>query len=282
MNDSSKTVWIHKPDGVLYSVAISAPWLPVDGYPEEVPEEWRSNPDPEKLKVQWLALRKFLMKNAFVTTFHLSAPAMYDCVFARDFAWVIGDNLIITKSKLKHRSLEAGWVYAAFEDRGCRPAMLAEGCWAEGADLIPTHPYEFALGHGRRTSFGASWWVQKEYFEGSKFSIHETSKEGPGIPQHLLGGNRVVGGTLYHRVDVEPLPGWRGKVQALEPNKEVVELLSMNWLVLSPTEILMPDDTPQTKAMMEKNGITVYTLPMSEFRSMGGGFACATLPLWRL
>jgi len=198
-----------------------------------------------------------------------------DSMFVRDMAKIVGDVIYVTRSGLAHRSSEADYIMKWFRCNYSSPMKLMIG-FVEASDILIMNDGSFSVACGGRS--------QKKAIE---FWSHETrcivqyvDKFGPSIPQHLLGGNRIVGTRLFTRSDTENFK-WSGEIIHLKPSKEVNEKLSMNWITLSPNSVLMPDDCPETESILEDNGIVVYKSKMNEIRKLGGGFACLTLPICR-
>jgi len=270
--------YINAPDTRLEAVAISRPPLEL---PDSLPATWSAMPDLHELRMEWAVLHRWLAERCEVTVLSIADKTAFDATFIRDIAAVIGPYVLMTKSGVQHRSIEYEKACSAFLTAGLGRWPWNGGGYCEGADVLPVSKNTWYVGIGDRTDeHGADDVIQWASMQ-KRMKVHKVAKTGPSVPQHLLGGNRIIGGTLYTRSDIEPVP-WDGPVVMLEPSVEIVERLSMNWLTLSESEVLLPDDCPEMKRLLEVNGITVYTLSMRQLRRMDGGFACSTLPLRRL
>ena len=270
-------VRIESPDGPLEAVVLSRP--PKD-LPAQLPSTWSEMPDLDSLHREWGMLESFLRSRFETYVVDIASADLYDAMFIRDIACVIGDYLLLTKSGVEHRSGEHDAACRAFVEAGIGRWPWAEWSgFCEGADVLPVSEREWLIGVGARTDEAGARYVM-QWASSQDVQISTVGKEGPSVPQHLLGGNRVVGGVLYTRRDVERIP-WDGPVCVLDHEEEVVQRYSMNWLTISKTEVLMADDCPDTKSLLEANGVNVNTLPMGEIRKLEGGFACATLPIRR-
>lgn len=270
--------YIDSPDGVLEAVALSRPPRVL---PDSLPESWSEMPELEALHSEWSELVSWLERTiGEVVTIDIATKEMYDATFIRDMASVVGPYVLMTRSGVPHRKPEHNAACAAFLNQGVGRWPWSGAGKCEGADVLPVGPRVWYVGCGGRTDQdGANHVLQWSDMQRST-AVFKVEKSGPPVPQHLLGGNRVVGGVLYTRTDVEHIP-WEGPAVVMEPDDEIVDRLAMNWLTLSPTEVLMADDCPEMADLLRSNGVEVYTLSMREIRKMDGGFACSTLPLRR-
>jgi N-dimethylarginine dimethylaminohydrolase len=66
-----------------------------------------------------------------------------------------------------------------------------------------------------------------------------------------------------------------------DENEEIREGFALNIVTISPREILMPANNPNTRKKMETSGIVCHEVSVQEIHKMGGGLACMILPLWR-
>lgn len=270
--------YIDSPDGELEAVALSRP--PRD-LPDSLPASWSEMPDLKELHEEWSRLVGWLERSGReVKTIDIATKEMYDATFIRDIASVIGPYVLMTRSGVPHRQPEHNAACAAFLIQGIGRWPWAGAGKCEGADVLPVGPRVWYVGTGSRTDeSGADHVLQWSEMQ-QDLVVYKVEKSGPPVPQHLLGGNRVVDGVLYTRTDVERMP-WDGPAVIMEPDEEIVSRLAMNWLTLSPREVLMADDCTNMRDLLRSNGIEVYTLPMRQIRKMDGGFACCTLPLRR-
>lgn len=270
---------IHTPDGTLRAVLVSSVRGLLAAMPSATPASWLSMPDPVGLQHEVHALHEFLRSKAETIVLDVADGELYDGIYARDYGAVVGRELYVMRSPVSHRAGEQMRVLHGLALHGIPAVAVPADARGEGADLLPLGGGEWSVATGRRSTVALADWVEQRLPASSV--LHRTHKRGPAVPQHLLGGNRLLGGVLYHRDDVEPLPGWRGPVERLAVDDEVHERLAMNWLVLARAEVLMPDDCPHVRRLLENRGVHVHALPMGNLRAMGGGFACATLPLNR-
>lgn len=218
---------------------------------------------------------------AFVDTLEAHGVSVYpwcpavppDGHFVRDVAVVIGDVLQWVRPAGHRR-----WEPAAYLAHAAHP--LKERPWTgpgtmEGADVLCMAPRVYSISVGYRTTPDAAEWLAAQYPE---YEWHIIQRTGPPIPQHALGGHRVIGGTMFCRTDAERLP-WPGPKVMLTPDDEIVKRYAMNWCALGPHSVLLADDTPNMARTLRQRGVVVYTADMAPLRAMGGGFACMTLPL---
>jgi len=57
--------------------------------------------------------------------------------------------------------------------------------------------------------------------------------------------------------------------------------IALNMLAVNPGTVVMDSDQPMLRRELEKRGITVIPHKLSHSRTLGGGFHCVTLDLWR-
>jgi N-dimethylarginine dimethylaminohydrolase len=239
-----------------------------------VPDSWGSIPDPERLLFEHDSLCRKLESLGVLVVKHdvPEGSDLIDAVFVRDIAKVVASNLVLCKPKSPHRQPEAElfkrqWKWGVTTEA---PHPI------EGADVLLDEGWVFVSTGDRTTSWGASSF--KHVYPGRRFVF--TEKDGPSVPQHLLGGHRILRDKLFQRIDVAPM-GWQHEIIDVEPNEEVTERLSLNWIALDHRSVLMPSGCPETKRLLTSNGVEVFTSPMEELSKLNGGFACGSLPLRR-
>ena len=82
------------------------------------------------------------------------------------------------------------------------------------------------------------------------------------------------------------LPFWFLKMLK-EKGYEIIEadrddpMLTNNCLAIAPGKVLFPEIGVRTRKNLEKAGVEVLPVDVSEINKLGGGIHCATLPLWR-
>tara|TARA_Y100000592_G_scaffold100966_1_gene184140 strand:- start:2773 stop:3609 length:837 start_codon:yes stop_codon:yes gene_type:complete len=274
---AERKFWINDPDGKLEWVALSSPLDLIKDMPRKTPKTWRGMPSADKLLKEWEDVADFLNRRCKLTVLPVASNHRYDGMFARDFGTVILDRLYLAASDAPSRRTEQLAVMTALMMQGIEYEYIPSNLTSEGADFIPIGGRTWAAGIGGRTCERAVRHLRRA----SGVEIRTCRKAPDKIPQHLLGGNRIVGGWLYHMPGAEHVPGFDDQTIEVPYESEVRDKLSMNWLTLGPAEVLMCDDAPQTKALLESRGIVAHTLSMREIRKMAGGFACLTLPLRR-
>lgn len=82
------------------------------------------------------------------------------------------------------------------------------------------------------------------------------------------------------------LPFWFLKMLR-EKGYEIIEtdrddpMLTNNCIAIEPGKVLFPEIGVRTRKNLEKAGVEVLPVDVSEINKLGGGIHCATLPLWR-
>jgi N-dimethylarginine dimethylaminohydrolase len=57
--------------------------------------------------------------------------------------------------------------------------------------------------------------------------------------------------------------------------------IALNMLVVNPTTVIMDADQTELRYTLETRGFEVIPHKLSHSRTLGGGFHCVTLDLWR-
>ena len=81
--------------------------------------------------------------------------------------------------------------------------------------------------------------------------------------------------------DAEHLVGFFGKENVFELTKEEMYWMNSNIFSISEDVVVVEEHFTRLKAWLEKQGITVETVPYREISKMGGLLRCSTLPLVR-
>jgi N-dimethylarginine dimethylaminohydrolase len=156
----------------------------------------------------------------------------------------------------------------------------------EGSDFLWATPNIRLVGTGCRTSLEEYHSITTS--EQSIFSV----KMNPKGNQHLLGALNIIDKDLacirpnkfYPEVlsDLRSFLELHGyKFIEFEENEEIRYKQAMNLAVIAPKVVVMPDDCPETRKTLERNGVEVYITDIQTIRMMAGGLACLTGPLQR-
>ncbi len=71
-------------------------------------------------------------------------------------------------------------------------------------------------------------------------------------------------------------------IQLIEAPDDEFDVLGCNVLAVAPRRAVMADGAPKTRALLEQEGVEVWTYPAAEISLKGlGGPTCLTQPLWR-
>jgi len=205
-----------------------------------------------------------------------------NAIYMRDVAAVLDDSIILGNLRYDVRKGEELNLikYLRKEQYAGKLIEFSEDITFEGADMLRTKPDEVILSVGNRTSPKVAETLQQLYPH-INFKTVEALPEG--IPQHILGAHMILDAdTLLIRSELSQETLGYKNVITLSEFDEVSKNYATNILVIGPREIIMADDCPQVKAMLEcHQGMKIHTCKMSEIRKMAGGFACMTLPLKR-
>jgi N-dimethylarginine dimethylaminohydrolase len=150
----------------------------------------------------------------------------------------------------------------------------------EGADALWLNDGEVLVGVGHRTnSLGCD--QLEEVLAEQGVQVLRTSVH-PGV-QHLLGMVNLV------RTDLAVVHGGaadddlldtlrRKQIQALvlEPDRELTEGRSNNFVTLEPSRVVLPSNCPRTREILENHGIQTHEVDVSQYLHAAGGPGCVT------
>jgi N-dimethylarginine dimethylaminohydrolase len=204
-------------------------------------------------------------------------------IFLRDVTFVFQDKLLLANMKYPVRQPEPQKFRelltasdARFDEHflNLDPAITMEG-----ADIFALNKNLLYTYTGSRTSvetvasLSRTFGVHVEFINAN---IHS-------VPQHILGGVHILDENLASRrvrYCSDVMEGYN--FIDFDEDDEISKGFALNIVTISPREILMPANNPNTKKKLENNGILCHEIPVKEIHKMGGGLACMVLPLWRI
>lgn len=264
--------------------------------------------DSGKIAQQWQALRfnrapdmaeagreheRFseilLSAGATVHTLQAGDGLTLDAIYVRDAAIVTPGGLILCRMGRESRRAEPALNGAALEALGERllgviepPGML------EGGDFIWINESAAAVGRGTRTN--AEGIRQLGVLLGAGVDLHIVPLPAPDHPDdvfHLMSMISPVDrdlAVIYPPLMPQAFAEWLAGhgITFLEVPDEEYAAMACNVLALARRDILMLDDLPRTRALLEAAGCNVRTYKGDEISRKGeGGPTCLTCPLLR-
>lgn len=240
---------------------------------------FQEKPNHEKL---YSELQEYatLLRSLGIEVFSFYYNKYPNQVFVRDLAVVHDSIIYLAQPKYEIRHGEQLELYSSMKSAGFLSTNFKISSYhMEGADYLRLSKNFALLCMGNRTKNNFARYITACHVG---LTILEEQANPEGVPQHILGHKHIVDNdVILSRHELNSNTYLYGHVIKLGETKEIVERYAMNVLTVAPMEIVMADDCPETKARLEAEGIICHTAPMGELRKMGGGFACATLPICR-
>jgi arginine deiminase len=202
-------------------------------------------------------------------------------LFAADLFVMTPEGAILGRPASAVRAGEERWVARALSELGIPILRSVWGAGTfEGADLMWLAPDMALLAQGLRTNAQGSAQVKATLQD---LGIRTVMTHLPPGTMHLMGQLRIV--------DRDLAIGWPGRlpedaVWALESagfgvvflpdESEAQQGFALNFAVLGPREILMPEGNPKTQIFYEELGITCRTVEVGEIGKAAGSIGCLT------
>ncbi len=202
-------------------------------------------------------------------------------LFAADLFAMTPEGAILGRPASAVRAGEERWVARALADLGVPivRSVGGEGTF-EGADLMWLAPGTAMVAEGLRTNPVGAEQVGATL---DAMGVETVITRLPPGTMHLMGQLRIV--------DIDLAIAWEGRfppdgVRALESRGYRVVFLpdeseaqygfAFNFVVLGPSEIVMPSGNPQSQAFFEDLGITCRTVEVGEIGKAAGSIGCLT------
>jgi len=222
----------------------------------------------------------------------------YNQVFARDIAFVLGDNLIVPRVTAKRNQESKGIQYIV--DQVPDVVFPGQTLQMEGGDVIPWKGHLF-VGYSEeddykkyttaRTSKRSLEYLKATYtnWEVMGFELIKSDIDPRENVLHLdccfqpLGVDKAViyPGGFKNQSDVEFLLGFFGEDNVVEVSKEEAYELNTNLFSINPKTVLSDSSFTRLNGILREWGFVVEEVKYREVPKMGGSFRCSTLPLRR-
>ena len=209
---------------------------------------------------------------------------MYNIVYVRDTFFMTPQGAIISNMEKKIRKKEHIYIEKILNEINIPIIKKIKGrATFEGSDAIWINKKLVLVGVGNRTNNQGFNEVKKCLLK-QKIKCIKINIEKNRIPQHLLGCLQMVDKDLaLVRIKlvkgdlIEVLNKNNIKIIKVPENEEVKNRQAMNIVTISPRNIFMAFNCPNTKKIYLDNKINVIQeLKISQLINGAGGLACAT------
>jgi len=207
----------------------------------------------------------------------------YNLMYCRDLLFMARAGAVIANMACPARKEEVRYAERALRSLGIPVLHVVSGEGRfEGADALWVDPGHIMIGVGGRTN--------KEGYQQVRDVMKRLGIACTAVPfdpkgtQHLLGIVQFVDQDtvllryeLAGREVVRFLEDHHFKVVKVPESSEVRTKQAMNIVTVSPCNVVMPDDCPETAEIYRKAGLTIAAaLDITQLRLGAGGLACAT------
>ena len=202
-------------------------------------------------------------------------------MFIADLMFMTPEGAILARPASTVRAGEERWVARRLADLGIPIVRSISGNGTfEGADAIWLDPKTVILGRGLRTNDEGAAQVTTAL---NDMGVEVVRIDLPFGTMHLMGMLRIVDEDLAvarrHRLahrGVEALKARGFKVKFIPDEREAAQNKALNFVTLSPREILMVAGNPNNQAFYESLGITCHPVAADELGKAAGAIGCLT------
>lgn len=265
--------------GKLREVLLRLPGREMELISDADAVQFLERPDPGQLCWEVLALARVFKE--FDVTVHLVDHPMPspNLLYMRDLFLATRGLTFLARPATEIRAGEECAVAEVLSGLKVPLHTVMSGIF-EASDVLFVRPDEIFFGYGNRSAPQ----VVEEILvnSGSPCLRSGGSFLLPRATQHLLGVVNIVAEdtVLVRRIVPENLMSFLKsrfeKIVLLEETQEVIERQAMNVVTVSPRQIIMPDDCPETSRLFRLHGLRVIEVCIKELRKGAGGLACAT------
>ena len=240
--------------------------------------EW---PDPQKLYSQAESIKHFYETQGINVYWAHIESGFPNFLFQRDLFFMTPEGAVLARPASLQRSGEARFAAMLLSKLGIPLLATPRGkALFEGADALWLTPKTILVGVGLRTNLHGADFISGLVRDMGIDCIRVAVPHGV---QHLLGIVNFLDSNLAavrsDTVTKELLTVLRDfGIETISCNtgREISESLGMNFVTLSPREIVMPSGCPRLCEQLRSSGVTIHELEISEYCKAAGGLACLT------
>ena len=239
-------------------------------------------PDPTHIQIQHDALAQLYRAHG-VVVHYVDPPSLPppNQLFAADLMVMTPEGAIVGRPASRTRAGEERWVARALAELGVPILRSVRGTGTfEGADLMWLAPGVALLAQGIRTNAEGTAQVRGTLEE---MGVRVVETHLPPGTMHLMGQLRIV--------DRELAIAWPGRFPAeavremealgfeilfLPDEEEALKGAALNFVVLGPRRIVMPEGNPDTQSFYEDLGIECIAARVDEIGKAAGSIGCLT------
>jgi N-dimethylarginine dimethylaminohydrolase len=191
------------------------------------------------------------------------------------------EGAILARPASTVRAGEERWVARRLAELGIPIIRSVRGTGTfEGADAMWLNPQTVIIGRGLRTNNEG---VEQVASTLTEMGVTVIEVDLPFGSMHLMGMLRIVDHDLaiawpkrlVHR-GVEALKECGFQIAFIPDETEAELNKALNFVTLSPRQVLMVDGNPVTQAFYESLGITCHTVEVDELGKAAGAIGCLT------
>ena len=209
-----------------------------------------------------------------------------NAVFCRDLVFMTPEGAILTRPGMAARRGEERYVAKALADVGVPIIKTVSGDGMfEGANAMWVDRHTCVVSTGSRCNQSGYEQVKNEL---ERMGVTVYHMQQPYSNIHIDGIMNPASNDIimlhasqipYDIVDMLKKKGY--KILEVPSQTELREHFSCNFVALEPGRILMPEGSPRAQELLEKNGIKVQTINVSEIIKGKGALHCITAFLKR-
>lgn len=259
-------------------------WPTTEMFPDGEPNdflflEW---PNVERLQKQARAIAALYQSHGVAVHWIKVNPAlMPNFLFQRDLFFMTPEGALLARPGSEQRAGEARFTAAALAELGITILATPRGhALFEGADALWLDETTVLIGCGLRTNEAGAGFVAALLRE---MGIDALRVKLPAGIQHLLGIINFVDYKLaavrQDKATDELLGILRdAKVEVIEckPGPDISERLGMNFVAVSPRQVVMPGDCPSVRDSLANAGVLAHEIDVGEYCKAAGGLGCLT------
>ena len=255
-------------------VIICAPGLEYFGVSELSNHNITSKSDPEKARMQHVALKTTLLESGFEVSDIPELQNHPNSVFTRDASLVTPDGYIKLRMGLASRRGEEDWMARHLESLGLKSiGSITGNGTVEGGDVILTGSIAFIGLSGRTNQEGVN--QISAILNSMNFEVRSIAVPGPFL--HLGGAMSILSSDdVLCCQGIFPVDFFDGFARIDVPRDNFV---TGNVISLGNHEIIAEKTNAAAIEILKQKGYMIHSLDLSEFVKGTGGPSCLILPL---